>query len=58
MYSFWIEDNMPGSHTLATYINENAERFKVDPQKAMDIYQNGMQCEVDFFTSGTIEEVN
>ncbi|XP_030844617.1 uncharacterized protein LOC115925197 [Strongylocentrotus purpuratus] len=58
VYSFWIEDNLPESDTLATYINENAERFNVDQQKAMDIYQNGMQCEVDFFTSATIEEDN
>eukprot|EP00057_Strongylocentrotus_purpuratus_P005039 XP_003730066.1 PREDICTED: uncharacterized protein LOC764526 isoform X1 [Strongylocentrotus purpuratus] len=58
VYSFWIQDNLPGSHTLANYIDENAENFKVDLKKAMKIYKDGMQCEVDFFTSGTIEEVN
>ncbi|XP_030844031.1 uncharacterized protein LOC100892956 [Strongylocentrotus purpuratus] len=58
VYSFWIQDNLPGSHTLANYIDENAEKFKVDLKKAMKIYKDGMQCEVDFFTSGTIEEVN
>ncbi|XP_038050170.1 uncharacterized protein LOC119723538 [Patiria miniata] len=57
VYSFWIEDNLGGSHKLANFINEHTESYGVRPEVAKGIYKTAMQCEVEFFRSATIDVV-
>uniref|UniRef100_UPI00358E7C1F uncharacterized protein n=1 Tax=Myxine glutinosa TaxID=7769 RepID=UPI00358E7C1F len=54
VYSFWIEANHGGSHTLEDFVNENAEKYEVDHGKALDVYLGAMRGEVGFFTSATV----
>ena len=56
MYSFWIKDNLGGSSKLAVFIDENAERYGVDPLQALEVYKGAMEGEVNFFASATADD--
>ncbi|XP_022102439.1 uncharacterized protein LOC110985611 [Acanthaster planci] len=53
IYSFWIEEHLISVSTLTNFIDDNAERYDVDLDTAVYVYQKALSLEVNFFQSAT-----